>query len=147
MKDLLKILIVEDNPGDIMLIMDALENEERIEVVDVVNNGEKAIQYLKQEGEFINKERPNLVLLDINLPRLNGHEVLQFIKSNDMTKETPVVMLSSSSSDMDIKASYKAYANCYITKPMGVDSFSEVVEDIKNLWLNTVQLPDHKYSI
>jgi CheY-like chemotaxis protein len=146
MNSLTKVLIVEDNPGDIMLIRDALEDEETIDVIDVTTNGEQAIRYLKQLGEFESKSKPNLVILDINLPRVNGHEVLHFIKNNENTKETPVVMLSSSSSDTDIQASYKKHANCYITKPVGLDNFTDVIHDIRDFWLNLVKLPDRRYS-
>jgi len=142
MNSVIKVLIVEDNPGDVMLMQDALEGDETIDVIDVVKNGEEAIRYLKQQGEFQEKTRPNLVILDINLPRVNGHEVLQFIKNDEKTKETPVVMLSSSSSDEDIKASYHHYANCYVTKPVGLDNFMEVIREIKDFWLNFVELPD-----
>ena len=137
-----KILIVEDNPGDIMLIKEALEEENGIDVIDVATNGEQAIKYLSKQGEYADKRKPDLVILDINLPRVNGHEVLAFIKNNESTKEMPVVMLSSSSSDSDISASYNNFANCYITKPMGVDNFTEVIQDIKKFWFNLVELPD-----
>jgi CheY-like chemotaxis protein len=137
-----KILIVEDNPGDIMLIKEALEEESGIDVIDVATNGEQAIKYLRKQGEYADKSKPNLVILDINLPRVNGHEVLEFIKNNESTKEMPVVMLSSSSSVSDISTSYNNFANCYITKPIGVDNFTEVIQDIKNFWFNLVELPD-----
>jgi CheY-like chemotaxis protein len=117
-----------------------------VDDIDVATNGEEAIKYLARKGEYSNKSKPNLVILDINLPRINGHEVLEFIKSNESTKELPVVMLSSSSSDSDIKKSYNKYANCYITKPLGVDNFTEVIHDINNFWLNLVRLPDKSYS-
>lgn len=142
MKSSTKVLIVEDNPGDIMLIRDVLDEDESIDIIDVTTNGEQAIRYLKKTGEYADKTKPNLVILDINLPRVNGHEVLQFIKNNERTKETPVVMLSSSESDTDIETSYNHYANCYITKPIGVENFTDVIQDIKNFWLNLVKLPD-----
>lgn len=141
-----KILIVEDNPGDIMLIREALEGENEIDVIDVATNGEQAIKYLARKGEFAEKSRPNLVILDINLPRVNGHEVLEYIKKNESTKEMPVVMLSSSSSESDISASYNNFANCYITKPIGVDNFNDVIHDIKNFWFKVARLPDRSYS-
>ena len=142
MNSVIKVLIVEDNPGDVMLMQDALEGDETIDVIDVVKNGEEAIRYLKQQEEFEEKTKPNLVILDINLPRVSGHEVLQFIKNDENTKETPVVMLSSSSSDEDINASYHHYANCYITKPIGLENFTDVIREIKDFWLNFVELPD-----
>ena len=141
----LKILIVEDSPGDTMLIRDALEDEEKIHEIDNVNNGEKAINYLKQEGEFVDKSKPSLVLLDVNFPRVNGHEVLHFIKNNDGTKELPVIMLSSSSSETDIRESYQQYANCYIVKPIGMANFAEAIENIKDFWFNLCQLPEATY--
>ncbi|WP_340106217.1 response regulator [Rhodohalobacter sp. 8-1] len=142
MNNLLNILLVEDNAGDIMLIKDALEDTDSSVQVNVVNNGEKAIHYLNKEGEFKHSNKPDLVILDINLPRINGHEVLRFIKNNDEIKELPVVMLSSSSADTDINMSYKEYANCYVTKPIGVDEFTDTIHAIKNFWLSLAQLPD-----
>lgn len=142
MKKRMKILIIEDNPGDVMLIMEALEDDDDVEVVDVMTNGEKAIEYLKKHDTQPDHKRPNLVLLDINLPKIDGHEVLQFIKSHDITKELPVVMLSSSSADTDIRKSYKEHANCYIVKSTGERDLSDVVVDIKNFWNSLAELPD-----
>lgn len=138
------ILLVEDNAGDIMLITDAMEDAEILNDIDVVNNGEKAIKYLKKEGEYINSSTPELVILDINLPRINGHEVLHFIKNNAETRHVPVVILTTSSSEKDIRASYEEYASCYITKPVDVENFTSVIHDIEYFWFNLVQLPHGK---
>lgn len=142
MKKKIKVLIIEDNPGDVLLIMDALEGDDDVEVVEVMGNGEKAIEYLKKHNTLSDQKRPNLVLLDINLPRIDGHEVLQFIKTNDITKELPVVMLSSSSADVDIRKSYREHANCYIVKSSGDKDLSDVVVDIKNFWYSLAELPN-----
>lgn len=146
MKNSLNILLVEDNAGDIMLITDALEEAEILITIDVVNNGEKAINYLKKEGGFGSRNTPDLIILDINLPRLNGHEVLHFIKNNADTRHIPVVILTTSSSDKDIRASYDEYANCFITKPTDVDNFTNVIHRIENFWFNLVQLPNRNFT-
>jgi len=135
------ILLVEDNEGDILLTTEALEEKKIINKVSVVKDGNKAIDFLNKKNEYKKAELPNLILLDINLPKKNGHEVLQYIKTNDKFKHIPIIMLTTSSSEKDIITSYKHYANCFITKPVEVNDFIEAVTKIENFWVNIVQLP------
>lgn len=139
-----QILLVEDNDGDILLIREALEEAKVANRLNVVKDGEKALNYLLKKEEFKDAVRPDLIILDINLPRINGHEVLQKIKSNDTLKLIPVIMLTTSSSEIDVVKSYKNHANCYITKPVDVEDFLEAVLDIEDFWISLVQLPPDK---
>lgn len=137
----IKILLVEDNDGDIFLTLEALKEARIHNEVDVVKDGEKALQFLKKENEFANAETPDLILLDINLPKVDGKEVLARIKNDDVLKVIPVVMLTTSDSEKDIMDSYQNHANCYITKPVDFQKFMDVVQTVKNFWINIVQLP------
>ena len=135
------ILLIEDNEGDIVLTIEALKEARVNNTIDVVRDGEKAMEYLKKEGEFRNAVTPDLILLDINLPKIDGKEVLANIKKDEALKIIPVVMLTTSDSEKDIFESYHNHANCYITKPVGFQSFIEVIHTIKEFWITIVQLP------
>ena len=135
------ILLVEDNEGDILLTTDALQEGKAANKVSVVRDGEEALDFLDQKRKFVGVDVPDLVLLDVNLPRKNGHEVLHYIKTNEKLKHIPVIMLTTSSSDIDIRNSYKNHANCYITKPVESESFLNVVKSIENFWVGIVSLP------
>lgn len=135
------ILLIEDNTGDVLLIKDAFEDAKINSEIHAVDNGEKAVQFLKREGQYADSVEPDLIILDINLPRLNGHEVLQFIKSSEKYCHIPVIMFTTSSTDKDIVESYREHANCYITKPVEVDEFIEAIAKIEEFWLNLVKLP------
>jgi len=135
------ILLVEDNEGDILLTTDALQEGKAANKVSVIRDGEEALDFLDQKRKFVGVEVPDLVLLDVNLPRKNGHEVLHYIKTNERLKHIPVIMLTTSSSDIDIRNSYKNHANCYITKPVESESFLNVVKSIENFWVGIVSLP------
>lgn len=135
------ILLVEDNEGDILLTKDALESGKILNKLTIVKDGKTAIDYLTKKDDYINSELPDLILLDVNLPKKNGHEVLHFIKTNEDLKQIPVIMLTTSSSELDINLSYKEHANCYITKPVEVDSFLDVISKIENFWITIVKLP------
>lgn len=139
------ILLVEDNEGDILLTTEALEEGKITNKISVVNDGKQAIDFLSKKGLYTNAETPHLVLLDINLPKKNGHEVLKHIKTDESTKHLPVVMLTTSSAEKDILESYKNYANCYITKPIEIADFMGAIAKIKNFWFNIVQLPNPKF--
>lgn len=137
------ILLVEDNEGDILLTKDALENGKILNKLTIVKDGKAAIDYLIKKDDYINSELPDLILLDVNLPKKNGHEVLQFIKTNEDLKQIPVIMLTTSSSEIDINLSYKQHANCYITKPVEVDNFLDVISKIETFWISIVKLPSN----
>lgn len=141
------ILLVEDNEGDIVLIQEALDEGRVANNISICRDGEKAIHYLSREGEYADAIKPDLVILDINLPRKNGHEVLEFIKEADHLKQTPVIMLTTSSLDADIAQSYMKHANCYITKPLEVDDFMKAVMEIEQFWINLVKLPHNETEI
>ena len=137
----IRILLVEDNEGDILLTLEALREARIHNVVDVVKDGDKALQYLEKRGEYENAETPGLILLDINLPRVDGKEVLVKIKSDPNLMVIPVIMLTTSNSEKDIFESYHSHANCFITKPVDFKTFIEVIRSIKDFWINIVQLP------
>jgi len=139
----LNILLVEDSEGDIILITEALEECNVSNEINIVKNGWEAMQYLKKKGQYSNAKVPDLVLLDINMPKMNGHEVLSNMKTNEDLKHIPVIMLTTSSSEGDIYKAYKNYANCYVTKPHEANKFSELVTTVENFWISTAQIP-HK---
>jgi len=143
MNKLINILLVEDNEGDILLTMEALESGKLINNIDVTRNGELAINFLMNISENPEKELPELILLDINLPKKNGQDVLQFIKEHDSLKHIPVIMLTTSSNEKDVMASYRNHANCYITKPIDVNSFMSIIAKLEEFWISIVKLPGH----
>jgi CheY-like chemotaxis protein len=140
------ILLVEDNEGDILLTREALEDTKLDIKLSVVKDGKEALDFLNKTGRYIGADLPDLLLLDVNLPKKNGHEVLSSIKGNGAFKHIPVIMLTTSSSQKDIDLSYNNYANCYITKPVEVSDFLAVVATIENFWLSTVKLPTKMFS-
>lgn len=133
------ILLVEDNEGDILLTVEALEEGRIANVISVARDGQEALE--KLEVSFQKGQLPDLILLDINLPKLNGHEVLEQLKQNEHFKHVPVIILSTSSSEMDILKSYKNHANCFITKPVEIDEFVKAIESIEDFWFSIVKLP------
>jgi len=135
------ILLVEDNEGDIILTRDAFEDAKIVVNLSVAKDGKQALDILNKEGEYGNTELPDLLLLDVNLPKKNGHEVLKYIKGNDSMKHIPVIMLTTSSAQSDINLSYNNYANCYITKPVEVSDFLTIIATIENFWFSIVKLP------
>lgn len=136
------ILLVEDNEGDILLTTDALKERKIVNTITVLRDGWEAVQYLERNGDYKDKPLPDLILLDVNLPKLNGHEVLKKIKMHDQIKHIPVIMLTTSSSEADILKSYQNYVNCFITKPVDVNQFIEVIASIEDFWISIVQLPN-----
>lgn len=137
----INILLVEDNEGDILLTMEALEEGKISNSLKVIRDGATMLHYLKEIAENSPSELPDLILLDINLPKKNGHEVLKEVKSNKLLKHIPVIMLTTSSSEVDILKSYQEHANCYLIKPMEVSDFLKVIEKIEDFWLSIVRLP------
>ncbi len=142
MKKEIEILLVEDNPGDVRLTTEALSEGKILNNLNVVGNGVEALAFLNQEGKYKDAPRPDLILLDLNLPKKDGREVLAEIKTNRDLKRIPVVILTSSSADQDIATSYNLQANCYITKPLGLDQFLTVIQSIEQFWLTVVKLPE-----
>ena len=138
------ILLVEDNEGDIILTMEALNEGKITNKISVARDGEQAIMFLNKEGDYHDAERPDLILLDINLPRIDGKEVLTYVKNNSVLKSIPVVMLTTTSSEKDILESYRNYANCYISKPVDLNKFFDVVQKIENFWISIVHLPKNE---
>lgn len=137
----IQILLVEDNEGDILLTLEAFKELSVKNNIAVVKDGEEAIEFLKKQGKYADSTMPNLILLDINMPKLNGIEVLDFIKKDDKLRKIPVVMLTTSSSESDISECYDKFANCFITKPLDFGKFLNVVEAIESFWFTTAQLP------
>jgi len=135
------ILLVEDNPGDARLAMEALKTSKVSNTLHWAKDGEEAMAFLRQEGEHAGKPRPDLVLLDLNLPKKDGREVLAEIKSDDALKFIPVVILTTSENEEDILRTYADHCNCYITKPIDLKQFLKVVESIEDFWLTIVKLP------
>lgn len=144
MKKEISILLVEDNEGDILLTLEALKEAKIHNEINVVKDGDAALQYMNKEGKYKDAETPDLILLDINLPKMDGIEVLAKIKSNEHLWVIPVVMLTTSDSEKDIFQSYQSHANCYITKPVNFENFIAVIQSIKDFWINIVQLPKIK---
>lgn len=135
------ILLVEDNPGDVDLAREALEINNMKNNLYVAEDGEKATRFLRQEGEYADAPRPDLILLDLNLPKKDGRELLADIKNDDDLCTIPVVILTSSEAEEDIVKSYKLHANCYVTKPIDFHQFHKVVGSIKEFWFSIVALP------
>ena len=135
------ILLVEDNEGDIFLIKEAFEEAKLHTKLSVVKDGKEAVDFLNKQGKYTDVQLPDLLLLDVNLPKKNGHEVLQYIKGDDNLKHIPVIMLTTSSSPKDVNLAYKNYANCFITKPVDVNEFMKVITNIENFWISIVKLP------
>ena len=136
------ILLVDDNEGDILLTREALEEARIINKISIANDGMEAVSFLRKTPPFAGVDMPDLILLDINLPKMDGTEVLSIIKSDPDLKRIPVIMLTTSSSEKDILASYDNYANCYITKPVDLDRFMDVVRTIEDFWISIVKLPN-----
>ena len=137
----IKILLVEDNPGDVRLTKEALKEAKVRNQLSVVEDGVAAMEFLRREGGHADAERPDLILLDLNLPKKDGREVLEEIKQDDDLKRIPVVVLTTSRAEEDILKSYNLHANCYVTKPVDLDQFINIVKSIEDFWLTIVRLP------
>lgn len=140
-KQSIDILICEDNLGDVYIINNVLKNSTSNYSLYHVNNGESAMNYLHKTGDYQDVFRPDLILLDLNLPKKNGFEVLQEIKTHPDLKTIPVIVLTSSKSEQDILKSYELFGSCFVTKPFNFEEFSNAMQDIEKFWLNLVQLP------
>jgi CheY-like chemotaxis protein len=137
----IEVLLVEDSPGDVRLTREAFKDAKVHINLHVASDGAAAMSFLRREGDHANVPRPDLILLDLNLPRKDGREVLAEIKESPELKSIPVVILTTSASEEDILRSYQLHANCYITKPVGLSGFLKVVQSIDNFWLSVVKLP------
>ena len=139
----IEILLVEDNPGDARLAKEALKDSKLLNNIHHVVDGEQAIQFLRKEGDYQDAVRPDIVLLDLNLPRKDGREVLADIKNDPELQTIPVVVLTTSEAEQDIVQSYKLHANCYITTPVDLDKFLQIIDSMQDFWLSIVRLPGH----
>lgn len=137
----INILLVEDSIGDIRLTQEALKESKLKVNLEVVMDGEEAMEFLHKEGKYADKEKPDLILLDLNLPKKNGRQVLREIKEDSNLKSIPVAVLTISKAEEDILESYKLHVNCYITKPLDLNQFVEVVKSIESFWFTIVTLP------
>ena len=136
-----EVLLIEDDPGDVELTETALARSKLKINLNVVNDGEEAIAYLRREGQYTDAVRPNLIVLDLNLPGLSGLEILSAIKSDQRLKSIPVVILTTSDASTDIIKSYELGVNCYVTKPIGLKEFVKIFNSIEDFWFTVVQLP------
>ncbi|MBK6404948.1 MAG: response regulator [Holophagales bacterium] len=140
----IEILLVEDNPADVRLTQEALKEAKVVNRLSVVMDGEEAMAFLRREGRHVEAPRPDLILLDLNLPRKDGREVLAEVKADESLRRIPVVILTTSKSEEDVLRSYDLHANCFISKPVGLEQFLRVVESIEDFWLSVVRLPADK---
>lgn len=137
----LEILLVEDNEGDIRLTIEAFKEAKIRNSIRVVRDGEEAIAYLRKQGVYENAPAPDIILLDINLPKIDGKEVLSIMKNDPLLKTIPVIMLTTSSADSDVQDAYANHANCYVVKPVDLNKFMEVIRSIEEYWVSIVKLP------
>jgi CheY-like chemotaxis protein len=138
----INILLVEDNPGDVRLTIEALREGKVHNQLSVARDGVEALAFLRQEGQFAESPRPDVILLDLNLPKKDGREVLAEIKADERLRRIPVVVLTTSKAEEDILRSYALHANCYVTKPVDLEQFITVVRSIEDFWFSIVRLPN-----
>ena len=134
-------LLVEDNPGDVRLTKEALTESKVKNNLNVVGDGEEAMAFLKRQGKYAEAPRPDVILLDLNLPKKNGREVLEEIKADPSLKRIPVVIITSSEAEQDVLKTYDLHVNCYVNKPVDLEQFVKVVQSIETFWLTIVKLP------
>ncbi len=137
----LEILLVEDNEGDIRLTIEAFKEAKIRNQIKVVRDGEEALDYLRKQGKYADAPSPDIILLDINLPKIDGKEVLSTMKNDPLLKTIPVIMLTTSSAESDVQESYENHANCYVIKPVDLNKFMEVIRSIEDYWISIVKLP------
>ncbi|MBX7148483.1 response regulator [bacterium] len=137
------ILLIEDNPGDVRLTREAFKASERTVILDVCSDGEQALCAFK-EIEEKTRDRPHLVILDLNLPKHNGWEILEFVKKNEALKSIPIIVFTSSDAEVDIRRCYEAYANCFIKKPLDFVQYADTIKSIENFWFDIVESPRAK---
>ena len=137
----IEILLVEDNPGDARLTLEAFKEGKVVNNLTVMGDGVEALAYLRRQGQYANAVQPDLILLDLNLPKKDGREVLAEIKADERLRNIPVIVLTTSAAEEDIARAYSRHANCYITKPVDLNQFLHVVQSIESFWLSLVRLP------
>jgi CheY-like chemotaxis protein len=142
----IEVLLVEDSPGDVRLTRDALREANQWVHLHVVTDGVEAMAFLRREGVHAGAPQPDLILLDLNLPRLDGREVLALIKEDDRLRTIPTIVLTTSAAEADVMMSYELRANCFLTKPVQLDAFESVVRSINDFWLTKVKLPYQGHS-
>jgi chemotaxis family two-component system response regulator Rcp1 len=137
----IEILLIEDNPGDVRLTREALNDSKILNTINVVHDGVAALEYLRKQGKYADVLVPDIILLDLNLPKMDGRELLSIIKADPELKRIPVVVLTTSQAEKDILQSYELHANCFISKPVDLDQFIMVVRSIEDFWFTIVSLP------
>ena len=142
----IQVLLVEDSPGDVRLTQEAFRDANRSVHLHVAADGVEAMAFLRREGVHVHAPRPDLILLDLNLPKMDGREVLAHIKEDDNLKTIPTVILTTSDAEADIVKSYQLQANCYLSKPVQLDAFESLVKSINDFWLTKVKLPQQEQS-
>ncbi len=142
----IQVLLVEDSPGDVRLTQEAFRDANQSILLHVAADGVEAMAFLRREGVHLRAPRPDLILLDLNLPKMDGREVLAHIKEDDNLKTIPTVILTTSDAESDIVKSYELQANCYLTKPVQLDAFEGLVKSINDFWLTKVKLPQQEQS-
>jgi CheY-like chemotaxis protein len=139
--NVIEILLVDDSSDDVLLTKRALKKGKVLNNLSVVDDGVEAINFLHRRGEYSDAPRPDIILLDLNMPRKDGREVLGEIKADDDLKQIPVVVLTTSEADIDVRESYALHANCYVTKPVDLGQFMHVIQTLEDFWFNVVKLP------
>jgi two-component system, chemotaxis family, response regulator Rcp1 len=141
-----QVLLVEDSPGDVRLTQEAFRDTNMSILLHVASNGVEAMAFLMREGIHVHAPRPDLILLDLNLPKMDGREVLAHIKKDESLKTIPTVILTTSEAEADILKSYQLQANCYLSKPVQFDAFQSLLKSVNDFWLTKVKLPRHRQS-
>jgi two-component system, chemotaxis family, response regulator Rcp1 len=136
-----QILIVEDNPADARLVREVMRDSKVLNEIHWVPDGVEALAFLRRQGKYANAPRPNLIFLDLNMPRKDGREVLHDVKADDALKRIPIVVMTSSQAEEDVARAYDQHANCYVRKPIDFEQFHSVVKTLENFWFATVELP------
>ena len=142
----IQVLLVEDSPGDVRLTQEAFRDINTAVQLHVVSDGVEAMAFLRHEGAYVNAPRPDLALLDLNLPRMDGREVLACIKADERLKTIPIVVLTTSDREEDVAKSYQLQANCYLIKPAQFDDFAALLKSVNDFWLTRAQLPQQRAS-
>jgi chemotaxis family two-component system response regulator Rcp1 len=141
------VLLVEDSPGDVRLTQEAFRDANTLVSLHVAIDGADAMAFLRRKGTYLDAPRPDLILLDLNLPKMDGREVLAHIKEDDSLKTIPTVILTTSEAEADILKSYELRANCYLNKPVQLDEFEDLVKSINDFWLKKAKLPQHRFDL